>query len=460
MRTAMAGVALSALMSASSVAACSFMPVIELEGDPVSLRADCRALLRDRQDVLQRLGTGTLAYSDIGGAVRALGNGTNECPQQRGTAFAFVDAALGSPVRAGAASPAVEDFLKWAPESLPELRRIEAITGSWIVSPAPTFHGGVCSATPYLADALPDGVPQERLQSLLVRPEYWAEAIRQFGNNPARDRMVLETLVDSANPEFDLREAARLLPEFHRADRTQPSRHAMRKGARTRMLVAEALADPQRGLADYEAASDALGSLTQFTAPDLDAPMRERLIRFQNRIAQSRLASDDPAIQRRAELVLRTGDPNARPGPPVKGLLPAGSTVVVLEEWPEALVMPRLGEKAMERIADSYPSRAIRTGEGGRVAIGALFDPEGTFRTFHVLQGTASSALERSALTNAERYVLSDTGTLRLSGYAGAYVLAPLAVFEYSFGDAEGEATSDTDWPPVFRITAPRLGEN
>lgn len=420
-RIAMALAGVAALCAPVQGAACSVIavPEIKLEGPPPDWRDDCRAAMRDMGAYVADLRDGGLGHGDFVAVARAMREGAYGCRKRPARALELVDLGMGSPVTERRGSPAMLSYLEWTSDDPASERRAEVVIGSWIANNSRDL--GFCAT--YYEDALPPGQTEAEVLRWLLRPEYWEIALHMFGNNPARDRLVLRQMIDPGSDRFDLAAAGELASRFgNQRDAYLPED--------VQFEVAEAVADPRLGTPDYEAAARVLGPHSFYTYPDSSTETIERARRLWVRIAQTRLTDPDPAVRRQAAFMLGAGDPAARPGIPFEAVLPAGSTVIELEGWPAGLPPILNLAGAAGRISEQYPSRALRQGQAGRVELGLLFRPDGSFRSVHVTR-SAGEVLDQAAIRGATRYLRPKLEEMRLEGFEGRYVYVPLPAFEY-----------------------------
>ncbi len=388
---------------------------------PVSnLKKQCREAWRDREQILDDLRTGKASFIEHKAMAEVLGEGDYECEQREEFAFALADAALGSPVRKAAVDAgAAEVFRRFAPADLPEQCAAEVSYASWILA-----RGSVppCGLDYY------DFVPRRLSENddfiwFLMSPPYWEQALEMLGNNPPRDRLVLHQLIDPASPGFDLKTAARLAPNFTQSDYD---------GVRRAVIidVAEAVANPQFGTPDYEAAAKLLDWYSPYGREKLTPDEQARIRNLWVRIAQTRLTSDNAALRRSANDLFRASSPFSQEGTPLSEVLPDGSEVIFLTEWPDALPKIRNFGRTVGRFQTAYPGRAVRYGEEGRVEYGVVFGPDGNFHSLHV-ERSAGDNLDAGTLRNARRIFRPRLSEMHLPGYQGSYVYVPLPPVEY-----------------------------
>ncbi len=393
-------------------------PLVKLEGPPPDLSDQCRAAARDPAGFLADRSDDTFHYEALTVA-RALREGKFGCRKRPGVALDLVDRVIGSPVTLPRGSEAGLDYLDWTQDEPASERRDEVVIGAWISNSS--YVSGFCSG--HYEDALPYGIGEDAVLSYLLRPEYWAIAVDAFGNNPARDRLVLRRLIDSASEKYDLALAAAIAPHFNgrrNSNRLDP----------VVIEVAEALADPRLGAPDYEAAAKVLGAYSLYAWIDVAEDEAARLRPLWARILQSRLTHPDEQVRREALYALGTGDPSARPGVAWAAQMPEGANLVRLEKWPASLPpLTNLGHAAA-RIAEHYPSRALREMQAGRVELGIVFAPDGTFDDV-IVNRSAGSILDQAAVRDAQRYLRPRLGDMVLEGFEGRSVYVPLPAFEY-----------------------------
>ena len=188
--------------------ACTLISVTQLEPDgPIDNSRECREIWRDREQILEGLQNGSEDYSDYGNVAFSFAEGKHGCGKRSKFAFQLADAAVGAPVRAhllysgGRPSLAIRHFHDWAPNFASQDRRAEVATGAWLLSE--NSRSGSCGVR-VLSDRLPTFLTEPEIHAALVKPEYWGRALKQFGNNPPRDRLILRELMAPSSPYFDL----------------------------------------------------------------------------------------------------------------------------------------------------------------------------------------------------------------------------------------------------------------
>ncbi len=405
-----------AMLTSSPALACSIIPVLKVEPDPnYDIRDQCRKIWRNRDEVLADLRKGYRGFIELREVTMAFREGRGKCKPRPDFAFELVDAAIKTPVRRSRLNSPYDLFFAWAPDDYPEERLREVSLGTWLLGS--TWHRGICSSGRY-TDGLPGGFEESEVRSVLLSDDYWTASLERFGNNPARDRLILRELIDPNSRYFNLKLAQRLTPRFTTRNTLDFDRPIV-------LDVAEALADPRLGLPDYEAAVKLISWYTPYVEGRLQG---DELLRVRNlwiRVNQSRLTHPDPQVARSATLALLTGDPTYRSGVPFAEVLPEGSEIEILESWPDELPPLRSPERWAARIADFYPSRALREEVGGRVDYGIIFDPAGEFHSLHVKR-SAGKILDSAAIRGAERYIRPRPKKLKLEGYEGRYVFVQL----------------------------------
>lgn len=415
----MAGAACVALSAHAGACTIAVDPLFKLEGPPPDLSDQCRAAARDPAGFLAGQSDDGLPSYEALAVARALREGEFGCRKRPGVALDLVDRVIGSPVTLSQGSAAVLDYLDWTQDEPASLRRDEVIIGSWISNSS--YVSGFCSG--YYKDALPYGISEDAVLPYLLRPEYWAIAVDAFGNNPARDRLVLRRLIDSASEKYDLALAAEVAPHFN-------GRRDSNKLDPVVIEVAEALADPRLGAPDYEAAAHVLGAYSLYAWIDVSDDEVARLSPLWTRILQSRLTHPDEQVRQEALYALGTGDPSARPRVTWAAQMPEGTDLVRLEKWPVSLPPLTNLASAAARIAEYYPRRARLEMQAGRVELGIVFGPDGKFDDVIVTR-SAGSTLDHAAARDAERYLRPRLGDMVLKGFEGRSVYVPLPAFEY-----------------------------
>lgn len=415
----MAGVACVTLSAHAGACTIAVSPEVKLEGPPPDLSDQCRAAARDPAKFLAERSDDALLNYEALTVARALREGEFGCRKRPGVALDLVDRVIGSPITLPRGSAALLDYLDWTQDEPASERRDEVVIGAWISNSS--YDSGVCSG--YYEDALPYGSGEAAVLSYLLRPEYWAIAVDAFGNNPARDRLVLRRLIDPAGEKYDLALAAEIAPHFN-------GRRDSNRLDPVVIEVAEALADPRLGVPDYEAAAQVLGAYSLYVWIDVGEDEAARLRPLWTRILQSRLTHPDEQVRRDALYALGIGDPSARPGVAWAAQMPEGANLVRLEKWPAGLPPLTNLAGAAARIADNYPRRALYEMKAGRVELGIVFAPDGKFDDVIVTR-SAGSILDQAAARDAERYLRPRLSEMVLKGFEGRSVYVPLPAFEY-----------------------------
>lgn len=406
--------------------ACSLYVIQKIEHK--NLREECRRSIKDPAGFIAEFS------SEIGRPVRpiavanALIDGSAHCWKKPEVAFKLLDLSLGSPVTVGPRDDALSLFLRTAPDDLAPDRRAEVLIGAFLLNTS--YVSQIC-ALGFYDKRLPHGYSESEVLEWLLKPSYWNSAIANFGNNPTRDSMVLRQLIDPQSGRFDRALAGRLTPVYALHDRTswrKPRPHNAPDPVDVE--VAEALLDPTLGKPDFDAAANALRwySPNLYAGLDPEIDMRSRTAWL--RIATGWQASGDPERVSRAASILGTGDPLAGPSKPIEDVLPAGAEVVRLDEWTDQFGPFKFIDRSVQRIAERYPSRALREGKGGRVELGVIFDPEGAFHTYHVIR-SAGETLDMASIKSLDRYLRPRIRTQRLTDYEGQYVYVPLPTIVY-----------------------------
>ena len=418
------------ILSAHAVSACTLTSVKTLKPDVTTSYAhECRQLWRNRTKVLDDLSSGTLAYSELRHLAKAMVEGTNNCKVRRGFAFRLADAAVGSPVRNGGHNGATSDFYSWAPKNLAQTRRDEVRLGTWLRSN--TYVSGFCSPG-HWRDYVPEGFSPQELRAALISGDYWDRSLRQFGTNPARDRMILNELIDEQSHLFDPMLAYKLVTK---ADSSWAENYTIEpfysQVGSLRIDLAQALTDGRQGAPNYEAAARLLQWHRPFIHYGRKADDWQQAEPMWVRIWQSRLGSDDPAVKKAALYALLTRDNAAIAGKPLAATLPDNARLEILPNWPDSLahISTERAYSLMARGA-SYPSRAIRERLAGRIELGLVFDPDGAFLKIHIGR-SVKGILPEAARKTVARYFRPKLKQLRIEGYSGRYVFVPLPPIEY-----------------------------
>ena len=397
---------------------------VKLEGPPPSFKAECRAAWRGRDKLLADLASGEQSFWDYNHIAHALREGTNECRKRPSFALAMVDAALGTPFQPWSGAAPTSQFLEWQDESISQERVQEVVIGSWLLGRArrvtPLWNW---CAPGYYADEVPAGVTREKLADYFANDQYWTRIRERFGHNPGRDRLVLRELIDPSSVRFDLKLAAELAPKFYEGDKPRGLMPIL-------VDVAEALANSALGGPDYEAARQVLEWYSPYTPNGLDDGASARAQALLERITQARLTHPDAQVRRDARVAIEAGDPHAKAGPSFEEALGEGVKVRILDTRPDSLPPFQRFERTIERIANYYPRRALRTWRGGRVGLGMLFNPDGSFHSVHIMR-SAGPTLDDAAKRGLRRYLRPRLSQTRLTGFEGQHVYVPLPSFEY-----------------------------
>ena len=418
---ALAGAA-SALAPVQAAACTYVLTTEELHGDPPDYREQCRAAARDPKGFVARYRAQDPSFSgEFEQVVQAMHEGSNRCRKQREMALQLADAAIGSPVTMPRTSHLVARFLHWTRNDPTSERREEILIGSWLTNTG--ISPGSCGTWPnYIAD-LPYGHSEADVLAWLLRPEYWANAVERFGDHPVRDQMILRQLIDPGSENYDLALAARLTPQ------RQDNREMYLPDALD-IEIAEMVVDPKLGIPNYEAAAKVLRSNSIYLNSATYQDEFDRIRPLWLRIMQSRLTHTDPQVRREAAFALGVSDALSVPGAPLLDDLPDGANLVTLDAWPEGLVPLQDLRRSASRIQEAYPRRALREEKEGRVELGIVFAPDGSFQSLHVTR-SAGELLDQGAIDSVQRYLRPKLDEMVLTGYGGSYVLVPLIALEY-----------------------------
>ncbi len=444
-------VALASMLMPSLAAACTitFPAEIRWQEEP-DHRSQCRAAWRERDTLIEDLRSGARDFGPYWHIVTSLRDGSKNCRQRSDFAFAMVDAAIGSPVRSNVADWPIQLFFQWKPHGTPASRIEEVAIGSWLLGRAAQGYegsNGSCGVSAYSLDYTPEGVSPARIRAMLVQEHYWNQAHDQFGNNPGRDRLFLQELIDPNSDRHNLNLAAELAPKFYARDR-------LRGRLPILLDVAEAITDPAQTPPDYEGAARILDWYTPRSQPNIDEPINARADALWVRVWQTRLSDPDPQVSLAARLALLRRDPNANANAILEESLGLDTNVTVLDSWPETLPALREDNRIIHRITDNYPTRAMRRHLGGRVELGIVFGPNGAFHSTVILR-SAGDVLDRAAIRNVERYFRPRVKQLMLTGFEGEYVYVPLPAFEYWLRDSVPEGRQPGLQDDVITIIEP-----
>lgn len=404
-------------------AACTYILVTEeLHGDPPDYREQCRAAARDPEGFVARYRAQDPSFSgEFEQVVQAMHEGSNRCRKQQARALELVDTAIGSPVILPRSSDLVRYYLDWTEADATSERREEIRIGSWLTNTS--ARSFPCQTRPFYSDALPHGYTEADVLTWLLRPEYWAIAVERFGHNPARDQLILRQLIDPASEKYDLTLAGQLTPK--RRDNRN-----LRLPDELDLTIAEAVADPRLDKPDFQTAAIIVGRASFYRHSGIDEENLERIRPLWLRIMQSRLSHHDPQVRREAAFALGVSEAASEPGIPLSETLPEEARVTTLEAWPEGLPPLQDMRQSVSRIQENYPRRAVREELQGRVELGIVFAPDGSFHSLYVTR-SAGEILDQASKNSAERYLRPRLSEMVLKGFAGQYVYVPLPAFEY-----------------------------
>lgn len=383
LRILVASLLATVLAGQGAAQACTINMPMEVEAD---LRSECREVLAAKAHTLWQLQERELAYEDVAPVAYSFAQGKNRCPQDRELAFELYDAAAGPllVLLDGWRLRELHAAAQNAQTADPQRKRAIAFR-DWLVND--TFREGVMCSAGHYEDRLPAGWSEGETRAEFLRSANWDRALKTLGQNPARDRMIVEAVKDRASPYYSPPDAL--------------SYGLQIRDPALRLTVARMVTDKEHGPPDYEAAARLLDWYSPYIANGLDAAANAEAADIWRRIAQSRLASGDAAVRARAEAMLATGDPHAFPAIDPMALVPAGAELALLG-WQE--VAPDAPPAAMATaLTRNYPARALRNEEAGVVRVGALFDPSGAYAGLHVLR-SAGEQLDRATTGAFERY--------------------------------------------------------
>ncbi|MCR2834801.1 energy transducer TonB [Parerythrobacter lacustris] len=409
---------LATVMAGQGVAqACTISIPAEFETD---LRSECREVLLRKAQTLWLLQERELAYEDIAPVAYSFAQGKNRCPQNRELAFELYDAAAGPlfDLLDGWRLRELHAAAQNAQTADPQRKRAIAFR-DWLVND--TFQQGfMCNPGRY-EDRLPDGWSEAETRAEFLRPGNWDRALKTLGQNPARDRMIVEAVKDRTSPYYSPLDAL--------------SYGLQIRDPELRLSVARLVTDTGYGPPDYDAAAKLLDWYSPYIANGLDAAANAEAANIWRRIAQNRLASEDAAVRARAEAVLATGDPQAFPATDRMALVPAEAELTSLD-WQD--VAPDGPPAAMATaLSRNYPARALRSEEAGVVQVGALFDTSGAYAGMRVLH-SAGEQLDRATTTAFERYWRPRIKDVALEP-AASWRLIELPPIEWRIGAASAE---------------------
>lgn len=429
----MSGALTSAVLPAV-VHACSIQAPIEIQigSEELNFRSDCNALWRARKSTLRDLRTGALQFAEVRHLAHSMGEGANNCEKRPDFAFAMLDSSIGSKIEPDAP---FSIFWDWAPENLPQTRRKEVQLAQWALHSSWTSF--MCSSG--YRDYKPRGIAGEEVIAFLRQDHYWQIALDQFGNNPGRDRLLLRELIDPSSKRFDIKRAAALAPKFW---------DGKDWGGQDPVLtyVAEASINPEFGKPDYEAAAQVLSRFSPFKVGQNHRENSERAANVWRSIQTHRLENAADSSNAEQAYALPTGDPNARLGASLAKKLPIGAKFRFLHAWPSQLEPFKNLERMGENLSIKVPSTYAHRSGVGRVELGLLFKPDGSYDSVHILR-SAGERLDRTVTRNVKRYFRPRVRSMVLSGFEGSYVFVPLPSFEYYLDYNWGESS---DRKPYF----------
>lgn len=406
------------------------MPVIQVESDArPNFRSECRAAIRDPASLVSALHAGSVPHYDFMSIVRSLRDGSSRCPERPELAFSLLNQGIGSPVRFDWAIYEVETYLEWAPSDLSTERREEVTALAFLAGS--TYVPPIFCGNGRYHETIPEGLTEATLRQWLIKPEYWEPMQARFGDNLVRDRLILREMINPASPYFNRAGAAEMVPGYYDA-RLNVASNLMR------LEVASALVDLRFGEPSYEAAAELLIWFSPYHEWGAPEEARQEAQAIWVRINQVRLTDPDPQLRLNAAMALATGDPTAMAGRPFEDTLGQDAQVTVLDAWPEGLEPLQYFDRFVERVSYRYPSRGLRGGLTGRVELGLLFNPDGSFRSIHVTR-SAGVHLDRGTIRSVERYLRPRPVQMRLTGFEGQYVYVPLPSFEYRLGRRNGQ---------------------
>ncbi len=432
-----------AVATPMSAKACTPLRVTVIEPEkPIDRRSGCRKIWRDREQILVGLQNGSEDYYKYRSIIQSMAEGKHGCGKRRDFAFQMADTAVGSPVRSGLiidsyypVETALNDFRNWAPDTLSKPRRDEVEIGAWMLSE--NFHAGFCGSGFYI-DRLPRGFEEDAVRAVLLTEPYWEKSVAQFGNNPARDRLILSELMAPRSPYFDLQKAAELVPQFYGRDTIRGPRPRLRP---IDIEVAEAITSGAAEKPDYEAAAGLLKDYSPYVTDQLSETELERVRKLWVRISQHRLASDDTELRKHALSFLKWGELDVITGKPIAQTLPEGAQIEVLGHWPDGLEPVGNIERILPLLADNGSFyRALGSRRGGRVELGVIFRPDGSYHDLHVTRDTGfehprlpskQMSFGTHAKKLASRYFRPHLNKMQLTGFEGRYAYVPLPSFEF-----------------------------
>ena len=434
----MAG-AVAVTMPAPAAACIPNMPIVVRLGEPPDNRRECRKVLRNTQRYAARIVEGRVPTETAQKVASDLLGGGSQCPEDRAAAFQLYDAIAGYPtlddpesVKAWELIGNLRNLKDYAPT---DQRGHEVQALDWLV------NGGYPSQPP-------EGYSEAELTELLMRPHFFDHAVRYFDHSP-RTALLTNLLLDPQSPLFDIEKIV---------DRTIDMRSNLRffgRDRRARTALAIRLDDPKFGKPDYDRFAKLLIDYDPYHLKGLSAEMHSKAAALWVRIAQSRLSSSAPEVKRQAEMTLRTGDPTLEVDPFLSPKAGGGAQVVMLDEWPEQTAPLKYTERWVRRVAENYPSRALRQEIGGRVELGVVFGPGGDFHSLQITR-SAGQLLDGAAKKGIQRYMRPRLKEMKLAGFEGQYVYAPLPSIEFHIGK-RGEEFSGLVDPQTIVVAVNRL---
>jgi hypothetical protein len=397
---------------------------VQLEAVKQDRTSLCRKVISSRERFLAKIRRGAVEEADVNHLVHLFSEGAQGCPKMPNLAFALLDAHLGEPLPIDTPSYHLARLLSLMHDQVPP-ERVREIRGlAWAADAL--FLRSYCE--PRVWWGYPPGWTPEEADAHLTDPTVWELALRNYGEDSQRDKLVLDALTDRSDPRFDRQKAVELISKID--------------GPSDRLRGAILATDLTLGQPDFAKAEQLLSWYSPYIENKLDNETNATARAIWVRIAQNMLGSDEPEVRARGEAILLQNDPQAIPSIDPASFVPSGEPVTILDTWPDNL--PRVGMRkgAQEGLERNYPARARRLSQGGVVRAAILFGPDGSFEDIAILQ-SRGEWLDYGTRKIFERYYRPRISMRSLKGYSGQFVLVPLPEVEWRIGREYTEVTDE-----------------